>query len=1116
MSKPNINVIVGGPNEDYPRVYKTKYIKPLIPLSGQMTDTNTKYVIRYNHNLEDEEVVMPEGCLIEFDGGSITNGTLVGDNTILIYSQDIDTIMPDVTLEGTFKYNSGGSGGGSGDHPYNPADFSGKGQVTLPKNVVVIDGVEKNVLTQDMFMKDDPDNPGQRIENTNTIFIVKEDYVIGGDITEKGVVFEKSNMSNKDAAKTNEWYAYERLYNTYQTRRTEREQIKEEYGVNSQKYKDAVTLVTRAADAMTNARKAFYRIGKQKYFIAANVNIDSLHALHRTGRIIRLAESTDAVSAFSILFGGSNGTTVRVGGITGLPMPLPENEDIQNIVEDDTDNVPNTATQYYRYDSYVYLGSGCILRFQGGSIKDGTINVRNGYVEEDGHLILDNVVPYAMRNYSIKASSFGMTMANKWTDSNGVYRTDNGKRYNLIAPYVREVVLDQQGACYNSDSYLGYLIEQPLIIRYEGGRLIGQGVQADWCTGLTPVADFYKTYPNRGLIETANYWEGLDDRPLLNPVIDTDIMQTKGIYSNAFFIDNLLIRGRGRTDYCVCVWCCGEDSLLYRGMFSGGRVAGVFYGGMMAVGRIRLTMSQCNNTLINGYLSNGVFYSDEAHTKAITGKADLTYYYYDQTENTEGKYYQYVNNTYTESDYHPGYAYYFNNHPREDFMPGTSTNYAGRSVGGSCSLIECSGDSNNWMYLANAHYTIDVIAPKAERVKKFITSVYNDSTIRPQAIHVSGGRIQFLSGGILLYAYDAAHCSVVVENTFVPTMYYIAYYTSSQKAIATIASSEINSTITFWTNNQVSLGDMVLYKQSGNNYIYNFDSRKQNGPYTSRPKNVINAGITYKPAVGYSYFDTELGIPVWWNGEEWVNYQGGKADGDMPDEALWVDLGLPSGNKWARRNIDLTNTAEGTYKGFTASEYQTLCSFFSWGNISEGNNGEGEKPHDNESGKIVFSHRFSRSTFNTSKGGNLTTAILRANDCSTQNVNGVWRMPTTADFNELLNTSNCVLVDANGNTLGKDDSKVITIEGVQGIRFKSVRNGETLFFPWCGFADESTANLALDTSRLEYICSDYNGLRDGDIKFGNGLQVKSSSSETVSVYIYCPKHQGRPVRPIVR
>lgn len=79
----NINIAVGGPiNADYPKVYKTKFLKPGIPFSLQVTEPNTKYVIKHNFKL-DSNVTIPENCILEFDGGSLENGSVIFQETIL-------------------------------------------------------------------------------------------------------------------------------------------------------------------------------------------------------------------------------------------------------------------------------------------------------------------------------------------------------------------------------------------------------------------------------------------------------------------------------------------------------------------------------------------------------------------------------------------------------------------------------------------------------------------------------------------------------------------------------------------------------------------------------------------------------------------------------------------------------------------------------------------------------------------------------------------------------------------------------------------------------------------------------------------------------------------------
>ena len=71
----NINVNVGGFQEAQ-CTYKTVVLKGSIPFDVQIGDPNTKYVIKYDFDLEGEKVTIPDACILEFDGGSLNNGTV--------------------------------------------------------------------------------------------------------------------------------------------------------------------------------------------------------------------------------------------------------------------------------------------------------------------------------------------------------------------------------------------------------------------------------------------------------------------------------------------------------------------------------------------------------------------------------------------------------------------------------------------------------------------------------------------------------------------------------------------------------------------------------------------------------------------------------------------------------------------------------------------------------------------------------------------------------------------------------------------------------------------------------------------------------------------------------
>ena len=129
--------------------YTTKVLKPNI---SQNTNTlshldfdsrNVKYVIKWDYDLLDGTITIPKNCLIEFDGGSIKNGTLIGDNTIIITSQKDEDILKNVNLEGTFKFS-----GRSADLTLSYQDFNVENNEkveTQYKTVVITDDDGKTI-----------------------------------------------------------------------------------------------------------------------------------------------------------------------------------------------------------------------------------------------------------------------------------------------------------------------------------------------------------------------------------------------------------------------------------------------------------------------------------------------------------------------------------------------------------------------------------------------------------------------------------------------------------------------------------------------------------------------------------------------------------------------------------------------------------------------------------------------------------------------------------------------------------------------------------------------------------------------------------------------------------
>ena len=126
-------------------------------------------------------------------------------------------------------------------------------------------------------------------------------------------------------------------------------------------------------------------------------------------------------------------------------------------------------------------------------------------------------------------------------------------------------------------------------------------------------------------------------------------------------------------------------------------------------------------------------------------------------------------------------------------------------------------------------------------------------------------------------------------------------------------------------------------------------------------------------------------------------------------QPVLVDLGLPSGLKWADRNV-----------GAKSPEDPGL--FFSWGNV------EGV-----EIGKVCD---FSEEAYAKTKGYKLKGDLDAKHDAATVNMGEQWRTPSDDEFQELYD--NCTWEWTSEN-------------GYYGIRFTSKINGNSIFLPASGY-----------------------------------------------------------------
>ena len=163
---------------------------------------------------------------------------------------------------------------------------------------------------------------------------------------------------------------------------------------------------------------------------------------------------------------------------------------------------------------------------------------------------------------------------------------------------------------------------------------------------------------------------------------------------------------------------------------------------------------------------------------------------------------------------------------------------------------------------------------------------------------------------------------------------------------------------------------------------------------------------------------------------------------------LWVDMGLPSGLKWAKKNIDLSQADK-----FAESEFQYECSFFSWGNT------DGHNPTSNTSfSPYSFGSANDQEPYVSSPGAALTANMSASYDFARVNLGAPWRLPTTNEFKELFDNIDYVQADGETVISSETTNKLVTVNNVTGLYIKSKINGKLLFFPCCGYGDGSSRN----------------------------------------------------------
>ena len=191
-------------------------------------------------------------------------------------------------------------------------------------------------------------------------------------------------------------------------------------------------------------------------------------------------------------------------------------------------------------------------------------------------------------------------------------------------------------------------------------------------------------------------------------------------------------------------------------------------------------------------------------------------------------------------------------------------------------------------------------------------------------------------------------------------------------------------------------------------------------------------------------------------------------------EHAWVDLGLPSGTKWAACNVGATAPeAYGNYYAWGETEPKTTYdwSTYKWCNGSMN----------------TLTKYNTKSSYGTVDN---KTMLDPEDDAAAVNWGGAWRMPTKNEWKELID--NCTWTWK-------------TLNGKNGYEVKGA-NGNSIFLPAAGFRDGDDLNVAGFDGGYWSDSLDTDIPRDAsDVSFYSGSAYRTYS------YRYC----GRSVRPVL-
>lgn len=220
------------------------------------------------------------------------------------------------------------------------------------------------------------------------------------------------------------------------------------------------------------------------------------------------------------------------------------------------------------------------------------------------------------------------------------------------------------------------------------------------------------------------------------------------------------------------------------------------------------------------------------------------------------------------------------------------------------------------------------------------------------------------------------------------------------------------------------------------------------------------------------------------------------------NQNVFVDMGLPSGTLWATCDIDVTKP-----NGFCETPFVYEKSFFSWGNI------DGHNPTSDDSfapydwgGINEQEPWYDGQVYGGTQGNTLTgnIAVGEEFDAARANLGAPWRMPTSAEYDELF--ANIIYINADGTEVDTNNAdKRVTVNGIVGLYIQSNINGARLFFSCSGNGTGTSRNG----------CGSFGNYWSTSVVSARNARSLSFTSSTVSPHNENNRYSARAVRAVL-